>query len=999
MTTLQVQVTGSSGAYTYVSVVLRTLQVIADPVGYVTSSPVKEAVLNQAGLSHSLYVYQATLVSAVVNTDGSHTYTLTVWFASQANPLPVGPAGPPGPTGTGLVGPAGPAGPPGPQGPSGGTGDPLSLAQLVWHIDPLLGLDTHDGLLKTTALRTWAEYYRRTGQKRPVTHPLTIFVWGPLPETDPMIISMNVFPNAAGTGGLVRIIDAAPTVLLSLGTITVLRTINRPTNTLWGIQATDTYGNPITNWTPYLHKLVRFKTGTNPNNSWCWIAKDEGGGVALITSPCYGQDAFNDYNNLWYHFPVVGDTFDIVSNTPVSQILTDVSDVWDTYHNCNGYRLDGFEIGGSFAKPITSTTGDMVWRNTSAIFMSSFSGSANFVNCCVHDGMFAVYPGSVAYRQFGLLVDSVWAVIEGHLFQNDDMLALRSSQVSPQGGGTVLLHSRGIAVVDCTAPMFLLEGGMTLYKWNMEIYGTGNTSEIASINGGRFNVQSGPVALTTITATTTAPSWFTLAGKTSVPAFDIHNQRFTTPRLLTVANVFGSVAAGGFGGGVVDVLSGSTVGVSEVPVIDTFPDPMTQAQWYIDAVSGNDAWDGTSATFVSGTVGPIKTYAEYIRRTGLNRPLTIGVTISLVSDLPVGDPVILTGVPTTSLGTLSVVGINLTVARTGTLTGYTAPVAATNTLPDVTDAAVADWTPYAGKLLRFTSGPHTAASDKAAAWIMKDIGSNKARVANPCYVSGGINAIAFIPAGNETYEIVEPRILGGGILVCVAPGTELALATFVTLTYLAPALVGPLNYLPSGVTSILCKFGTLLVGQNNFFTNIQVTSALFIYGGYNSFAGGYLNNASFFQVSPSATDWNVTPLAVRGGNCRVEAGSTLNLLAPAGVGVGAVQLTDTTNYFRVAKNGLLNIVGDVYGVQDLGTLYAVGAGCTMVVSTPTSLRIGGAVADIKVAGKTAIFPIAGTTGLAVSPAQTCSIANFANVSIFNGNIYDPLTGTAVLTNA
>jgi hypothetical protein len=42
----------------------------------------------------------------------------------------------------------------------------------------------------------------------------------------------------------------------------------------------------------------------------------------------------------------------------------------------------------------------------------------------------------------------------------------------------------------------------------------------------------------------------------------------------------------------------------------TLPDISTPTRW-VDPVNGNDSWTGTSATFVSGTTGPWKTYAKF----------------------------------------------------------------------------------------------------------------------------------------------------------------------------------------------------------------------------------------------------------------------------------------------------------------------------------------------------------------------------------------------------
>lgn len=105
------------------------------------------------------------------------------------------------------------------------------------------------------------------------------------------------------------------------------------------------------------------------------------------------------------------------------------------------------------------------------------------------------------------------------------------------------------------------------------------------------------------------------------------------------------------------------------------------------------------------------------------------------------------------------------------------------------------------------------------------------------------------------------------------------------------------------------------------------------------------------------------------------------------------------NYWNLQNLASLVVLGDIYGDVATGAMYIVGSGSKMLVGSPTLLRVGGATNDIKVAGKTQVFPIVAATGLPAGAVQTCSLANFANAGIFNGNIVDPLTGTSVLTVA
>lgn len=449
-------------------------------------------------------------------------------------------------------------------------------------------------------------------------------------------------------------------------------------------------------------------------------------------------------------------------------------------------------------------------------------------------------------------------------------------------------------------------------------------------------------------------------------------------------------AAGGLG------LAGAGQAGANPLVSIPSPTALAQTTWYINPVAGNDNNSGLAAA-------PIKTYAEYIRRTGLGRPINNAVNIYIVSDLPATDPLIISGTTNGRTGSgLHVHGVP-TVLATGTLTGWTAPVAATNTLPAITDTAVADWTPYAGKLLRLTSGPRAGVG---CFWIIKNLGGNTARVSNP--VQGLSSPLNFVPAGTETYEILElPNV---PVLTCTASkGNNFA------------ALPGFDNYWSSveyiktpsfgGLQSILygsqptAFFQCLFIGV---FATYEGVSTLVncsfqgtvLVGAYASFYGGYFNGATVLVAANSYFSQSQVPIAIRAGSFTAQNGSQVDFFGntPSGA-VGCIQIADTTNYFTIKRFASMYIGSDLYGGADAGTMFTIAAGSRLGMGAVTNVRIGGAVADFNVAGQTSIFPIVTATGLPAAAVQLCSLANFANAAIFNGKIHDPFTGTAVVVGA
>lgn len=160
---------------------------------------------------------------------------------------------------------------------------------------------------------------------------------------------------------------------------------------------------------------------------------------------------------------------------------------------------------------------------------------------------------------------------------------------------------------------------------------------------------------------------------------------------------------------------------------DGIPAAAVQPAWWIDPINGDDANVGDSPT------SAIRTHEEFRRRIG-SQSIDIPMTINLVDDFPVDNPVIV-DFQLGGNGFLSYVGTKApTVLASGTLTASIPFNAATNQAQVVEDTALpTDWGPAGlingdgsgrAKRMRITSGP----SAQAVAWPVLDLGARQARV-------------------------------------------------------------------------------------------------------------------------------------------------------------------------------------------------------------------------------------------------------------------------------
>jgi len=160
---------------------------------------------------------------------------------------------------------------------------------------------------------------------------------------------------------------------------------------------------------------------------------------------------------------------------------------------------------------------------------------------------------------------------------------------------------------------------------------------------------------------------------------------------------------------------------------------VNQAAWFINAITGDDSWNGQQAVFTNGKRGPLKTFAELVRRWGCCAVLSPGpglaVTVNIGSDLPPSDPITFDVGLGPSNGLL-IKGTNTTVQQSGTFSAVTAKNRATNTPLQGTDAAV-NWTNFLCTVLAGSPGRVHDLTNDSYFYPAIDQGGGSARLSEP----------------------------------------------------------------------------------------------------------------------------------------------------------------------------------------------------------------------------------------------------------------------------
>ncbi len=186
-----------------------------------------------------------------------------------------------------------------------------------------------------------------------------------------------------------------------------------------------------------------------------------------------------------------------------------------------------------------------------------------------------------------------------------------------------------------------------------------------------------------------------------------------------------------------------------------------QADWYFNDSVGNDEYDGTATAHGAGLIGPLKTWGEYIRRTGM--VLTVPTIFHIPATNPPAD------IPNLNFtiqqaGSFSIIGTRSAALVSGTFTAVTALNRAANVPWSVTDGAIADWTPYVGKLGVITGGTRAG----AVFWIAKRTAATVARISPlATYPSDGSPVTLVTPTAGDPYSIFDLPAITLNTLTCV----------------------------------------------------------------------------------------------------------------------------------------------------------------------------------------------------------------------------------------
>ena len=140
--------------------------------------------------------------------------------------------------------------------------------------------------------------------------------------------------------------------------------------------------------------------------------------------------------------------------------------------------------------------------------------------------------------------------------------------------------------------------------------------------------------------------------------------------------------------------------------IKAFNQTITQADWYIDPVGGDDTNDGSNGN-------PLQTWAGLLAIFGKQAiidPVGGTMNIYIASDMPSSDPISITDWSVISLGiTINILGATLSPLSSGTFTAATAIDESNNQFNEVTDTNAADnWYDTEGFPARITSNGNTA---------------------------------------------------------------------------------------------------------------------------------------------------------------------------------------------------------------------------------------------------------------------------------------------------
>lgn len=423
--------------------------------------------------------------------------------------------------------------------------------QAVWYIDPLNGNDINDGLLSSTAVKTFYEFRRRVGNFAIISRVVDITLLNDLPFTDPLIWS----PIITTTG---QINFRGTRTQVSTGTFSTVRARAGATNIPLGV--TDVSQN----WTTQLTRLVVMTSGTNIGAA-AWVAKDEGSNIGrLSTLTVYSTT--QQFITGTEATPLVTEQYAVYTLT---KILSDVG--ISSANGSNVSEVNQGKIHFIDLDIIPNTTGRSATSNVNGplrfawincIFRGQVSDknpNTSYINCCftTSGGHAPGWSNSVNF--YGGLFTTAATFTAGRSFLRLGLLFQGIGLTL--SGGAVDCQIDDVGFMDWTGAAVIIQSHAKASNFLNRMWGVSAVggSYPLNIKSGFMEYLTGAVAKFTIVGA--AANHFQISGNINGPGFDRTGSPpiFTALRSYTWTLLDTTVAGGGFGGSTIDYQSGQGI--------------------------------------------------------------------------------------------------------------------------------------------------------------------------------------------------------------------------------------------------------------------------------------------------------------------------------------------------------------------------------------------------------------------------------------------------------
>lgn len=341
---------------------------------------------------------------------------------------------------------------------------------------------------------------------------------------------------------------------------------------------------------------------------------------------------------------------------------------------------------------------------------------------------------------------------------------------------------------------------------------------------------------------------------------------------------------------------------------------LAQNLWKFNREYGKDSNDGK--------IYPLKTFAEYINRTGLNRYCDVDLRLEFETDIPDTDPIIQT-IKTGPNGKVKVVGTNLEERRKGKLsyvrnpTFYNSdPLVLSGQPLGISDGTL-PWN-YVGDIVQITDGRYIDSNQKA--FISKNEGEI-ARLNRMTYRPNDDlqNIYEATPSKGNSYSVLKLRKLSYlDIIVNGMDKPNEAVLTFENLKLPNMFDGDKVNYSPeSNGTYNWCDFPVLVVRTYQILLGCRTSGILATVGGGKLLSYYHLDQAFVKSMSGNWALGGVTSFQASGPfstGFNTE-GSGLDFHSSSG-GIEIYDSEDTV--FKFDREIVMSLKGQVTGTNNIG---------------------------------------------------------------------------------